>query len=715
MSDSDSDHFLSRLKGFLFGRAKDITDPGIFHKLTLVAFFAWVGLGADGLSSSNYGPEESFLALGSHGHLGIFVALATAITIIVIASSYSQIVELFPGGGGGYVVASKLLSPTVGMIAGCALLIDFVLTITISIASGADAIFSFLPLSVHPLKLPFALLGVLLLVVLNLRGVRESVTPLVPVFVIFLLTHAFAILYAIFTHLPTLGNVVQTTVEQTRASRQALGGLGVFLLIMRSYSMGAGTYTGIEAVSNGMPILREPRVQTAKRTMRYMAASLAFMAAGLMIGYLLFGVKHEPGRTLNAVLMTNIAGGWGPAGEVFVLITLISEAVLLFVAAQAGFLGGPAVLSNMSLDRWLPGQFSLLSERLVIKNGILLLGGGALILMLVSQASVSFLIVLYAINVFITFCLSQAGMVRHWWKERGKVRTWRRKFLINGFGLLLTGFILVSQVVLKFQTGGWITLLVTGGLIVVALLIKRFYFQTGKRLARLDHLMSTAALSDAAAAAAEAPGGKRKPAPRFDPKGKTAVILVSGFNGTGLHTLFSIRRIFGDTFRNWFFIQAGIIDADRFKGAENIEKLREHVEAGLDKYVSFMKSEGYYAEGFSAVGTDISDEVCDLAERIFRKHPTAVFFGGQIVFPEESILTRLLFNHTAFAVQRRLHRVGIPFLIMPVRVGSPLRLGGPRHPSARLSSAASRQYIHNQREHAPASLRQSPRLGDRKA
>jgi amino acid transporter len=705
MSDPDSGDLMSTLKSILLGKAKDIRDPSIFHKLSLIAFFAWVGLGADGLSSANYGPEESFLSLGAHSHLGIFVALATAVTIIVIASSYSQIVELFPGGGGGYVVASKLLSPTLGMISGCALLIDFILTITISVASGADAVFSFLPLAWLKYKLPMALLGVLLLIVMNLRGVRESVVPLVPIFLLFLLTHTFAILYALLTHLPSVGDVAQTTVAQTRAARQSLGGFGVFLLLMRAYSMGAGTYTGIEAVSNGMPILREPRVQTAKRTMRYMAASLAFMAAGLMIGYLLFGVTKVPGKTLNATLMESIAAPWGFPGTVFVLLTLVSEAVLLFVAAQAGFLGGPAVLANMSLDRWLPGQFSLLSERLVIKNGILLLGGGALVLMLLSGGSVNFLIVLYAINVFITFCLSQAGMVRHWWAERRNGRAWKRKFFINGFGLLLTSFILISQLVLKFETGGWITILITGSLVAVAVMIKRFYHQTGRRLARLDHLMSAAVAGGGQALAEDSRAARRRTPPKFDPKGKTAVLLVSGFNGTGLHTLFSIRRIFGDTFRNWFFIQAGVIDADRFKGAEGIEKLRRHVEEGLEKYVRFMQAEGYHAHGFAAIGTDISDEVCDLAQRIFRKHPGAVFFGGQIVFPEESILTRLLFNHTAFAVQRRLHQEGIPFLIMPVRVGAPLRL----------SRAAPRQYIDKQREPAQASLRESPGTGNRKA
>ncbi len=677
MSTRETEDFFSRLKHAVIGRARDIRDPSIFHKLSLVAFFAWVGLGADGLSSANYGPEESFLTLGAHGHLGIFVALATAITIFVIASSYSQIVELFPSGGGGYVVATRLLSPTLGMISGCALLIDYVLTITLSIASGADAIFSFLPLSWQPFKILLATAGVLMLTVLNMRGVRESVVPLVPIFLLFLFTHTFAIAWSIVTHLPEVGSVARDTAADARAATAQLGTFGVIIVILRAYSMGAGTYTGIEAVSNGLPILREPRVQTAKRTMRYMAASLAFMAAGLMIGYLLFRVTKAPGKTLNAVLMESLAASWGAPGTVFVLVTLVSEAVLLFVAAQTGFLDGPRVLANMSLDRWVPTQFSLLSERFVIKNGIILMGAAALILMLVSGGAVSFLIVLYAINVFITFCLSQAGMVRHWWQERRTVRPWKRKILINGIGLLLTGFILVSQIILKFGQGGWITLVVTGTLVALAMTVRRFYARTGRHLARLDHLMVAAAPAEVVAPAPDRPA-RRARGPRYDKRRKTAVLLVSGFNGTGLHTLFNVRRIFGDVFRNWFFIQAGIIDADRFKGAEGIETLRTYVEDGLARYVKFMQVEGYYAEGFSAVGTDISDEIVDCARRIFRKHSNAVFFGGQIVFPEESILTRLLFNHTAFAVQRRLHREAIPFIIMPVPVATPLRFSRAR-------------------------------------
>jgi hypothetical protein len=665
MRNRTSNDFFGRLKHAILGDARNIRDPHLFHKLSLAALLAWVGLGADGLSSSSYGPEEAFRVLGSHMFLGVFVALATAVTIVIITAGYSQIVELFPGGGGGYLVASKLLSPTLGMISGSALLIDYLLTITLSVASGADAIFSFLPPSWQPYKLVLAAGGVLVLTILNLRGVRESVVPLVPIFLIFLVTHLFAILYTLAANGPVFGEMVRTTSADMRRATGELGVFGTFVLILRSYGMGAGTYTGIEAVSNGMPILREPRVHTARRTMRYMAGSLAVMAVGLMIGYLLYRVEPVKGKTFNAILFERITAGWGVGGYIYVMITLISEAVLLFVAAQTGFLDGPRVLANMSIDRWLPQQFGLLSERLVIKNGILIMGGGAAVLMLASRGSVQFLVVLYAINVFITFCLSQAGMVKHWWQERKKVPTWGRKLFINGVGLILSSFILVSQVVLKFGQGGWITILITGSLVLLSLVIKRFYGGTYKKLKRLDHLME-AVVPPADPEAAKT--GGRKPAPRFKPTAKTAVLLVSGFNGMGLHTLFNLRRVLGDVFKNFIFMQAGIIDADRFKGVEELEKLTRHVDADLGRYVSFMRSQGFHAEGISAMGTDVADEICGLARRIFKRHPKAVFFGGQIVFSEDTFLSRLLYNHTTFAVQRRLHQDGIPFFIMPVRV-----------------------------------------------
>jgi len=266
----------------------------------------------------------------------------------------------------------------------------------------------------------------------------------------------------------------------------------MFFLLLRAYSMGAGTYTGIEAVSNGLPILREPKVVTGKRTMRYMAVSLAFTVMGLIIAYLLYQVTPQSGKTLNAVLFEAATGGWGGAGTAFVLVTLFSEAALLFIAAQAGFLDGPRVLSNMALDRWFPTKFAMLSDRLVTQKGILLMGGAALATMVLTGGSVKYLVVLYSINVFITFFLSQLGMVRHWWEVRGKENHWEKKLFVNGVGMGLTFFILLSVVVLKFHEGGWITLLLTGSLVGLALLTRRHYQNTYKLLARLDELVAVA-------------------------------------------------------------------------------------------------------------------------------------------------------------------------------------------------------------------------------
>ncbi len=669
MTDDNSRQSLfSRFRKLVMGDARSISDPGIFHKLSLIAFFAWVGLGADGLTSSCYGPEEAFLALGKHTHLSIFVALGTVITIFVISASYHQIIELFPTGGGGYLVASKLISPSVGMIAGSALLIDYLLTITLSVASGADALFSFLPAYMLPYKLHVAVGGVSLLIVLNLRGVKESVLPLVPIFLVFIITHAFAIIYTFSSQAGNIPSLVNATATEINSSSSELGVVGMIFLILRAYSMGAGTFTGIEAVSNGMSILREPKVQTAKRTMNYMATSLAIVVAGLMVSYLLFGVHHVSGKTLNAVLFEKMTVNWGTAGMVFVLVTLLSEAILLFVAAQTGFLGGPAILANMALDRWAPGRFASLNDRLVTQNGILIMGVGAIILMIYSGGSVKFLVILYSINVFITFTLSQLGMVRHWWQSRSKVSPWRKKLLINGIGLMLTSFILVTVVVLKFNEGGWITIFITGSLVAVAIIIHRHYKKTGKLLKRLNGLVEVAEAEMKNIEEKQKSGEKTIVETQFNPKEKTAVLFVNGFTGTGLHTLFNIVRLFQGMYKNFVFVQIGLVDSGVFKGTEELSALRGHISKECDRYVEYMRAHNRYAESVTAIAVDVIEETVRLAPGIMERFPNAIFFAGQLVFPEDTFFTRWLHNYSAFAIQRRFYNKGIPIVILPIRV-----------------------------------------------
>src|SRR5512139_2981752 len=183
----------SKLREIVLGNPLDPLNPATRHGIVLIAFLAWIGLGADGLSSSCYGPEEAFLALGTHTQLGLYLALATALTVFIIALAYNQVIELFPSGGGGYKVATRLLGSRAGLLSGAALIVDYVLTIAISVASGADALFSLLPLALHNLKFASEVALLILLIVLNLRGMKESIKVLLPIFIGFFISHVLLI------------------------------------------------------------------------------------------------------------------------------------------------------------------------------------------------------------------------------------------------------------------------------------------------------------------------------------------------------------------------------------------------------------------------------------------------------------------------------------------------------------------------------------------
>jgi Amino acid permease len=252
-----------------------------------------------------------------------------------------------------------------------------------------------------------------------------------------------------------------------------------------------------------------------------------------------------------------------------VIATLISEAALLFVAAQTGFLDGPRVLANMALDRWVPTKFAALSDRLVTQNGILIMGISALIMVFLTQGSVKLLIVLYSIAVFITFLLSQAGMVRHWWKSRTKIKNWKKKLIINGVGLVLTVLILISVILVKFNEGGWVTLLIIAAFVGVVVIIRRHYDSVSVLIKELNARITNSPESTYII--------KNDTPDKVNMQDKTAVLLVNGFNGLGMRALSSIFELFGGTFKNFVFIQIGVIDAGVFKGIEEINGLQVEV------------------------------------------------------------------------------------------------------------------------------------------
>ncbi|HET6798882.1 MAG TPA: APC family permease [Gemmatimonadales bacterium] len=648
-----------RVRRLLVGQPRDLRDSRLFHRLSLIPFLAWVGLGADGLSSSAYGPEEAFKALGHHTYLAIALAALMATTVLLISAAYRRIIEEFPTGGGGYVVASNLLGPGVGVVSGSALLVDYVLTITISIAAAGDALFSFLPVEWQGYKVGVEFGFILLLMTLNIRGVRESVITLLPVFLLFLITHAVVIGWGILGHLPQLAETGRSVRQGFDQGAATLGLGGLLLLFMRAYSLGGGTYTGIEAVSNGLPIMREPKVQTGKRTMLYMGMSLAFTASGLLLCYLLWQVAPVEGKTMNAVLTETLADG-APYGGTFVVLTLFSEAMLLVVAAQAGFIDGPRVLANMAVDSWVPHRFAALSERLTTQNGILLMGVAALAALVYTIGNVGHLVVMYSINVFLTFSLSMLAMLRFWYTHRHRRREWRTRLALFAVGLGLCATILMVTLYEKFTHGGWVTVVITTLVIGLCFVIRRHYRSVNTQLDALYQELGDLPHR----APSRAPDSLVEPGPRQP----IAAVLVGSYGGVGIHTVLNILRTFPGHFKGIVFISVGVVDSGEFKGEHAVEELGKRTAEVLAQYVKLAHDLGVPATGRSGIGTEAVAEAERVSLKVAREFPHAVFFAGKMIFKREKWYHRLLHNETALAVEKRLRWAGKTMVTMPIRV-----------------------------------------------
>ncbi len=651
---------INTIKYVLFGPPRDPFSKHTHHSIALIAFLAWIGLGADGLSSSCYGPEEAFLALRGHTQLAIYLAIATALTVFIISLAYTQVIELFPNGGGGYRVASTLIGPYAGLISGSALIVDYVLTIAISVASGVDAFFSLLPESLLHIKIVVECLLIMLLVLLNLRGVKESIKVLMPIFLGFVLTHAFLIIYGIVMHAKGLPVLIPQAIDETRLMTQAMGFVFVASLFLKAFSLGGGTYTGLEAVSNYVTTLAEPRVKTGKMTMFMLAFSLAFTAGGIIILYLLWGSEHQDGQTLNAVAFRSIMQGWQIGGKdiskIMLTIVLSLEAGLLLVAANTGFLAGPAVLANMATDKWMPHFFSSLSSRLVTKHGITLMGISSLIVLLVTEGDVSVLVVLYSINVFLTFSLSLLGLSRYWLRQHREQKPWLGKFMISALGLFVCSSILIITTTEKFFAGGWLTILITSGVILLGLWIRKSYERVSQKLALADELfadMKQKAVADP---------------PKLDPTQQTAVFIVNECIGSGMHTLLWVLRLFPGIYKNFVFISVGEVDSGNLAETGNAKAMRNEFKNSLQHYINYCHARGLAATSYMAFGTDVVAKVSELTDKVTEDFPKSVFFSSRLIFDDENLFTQFLYNQNAYIIQRRLHSLGNNMIIMPMRV-----------------------------------------------
>jgi len=337
-------------------------------------------------------------------------------------------------------------------------------------------------------------------------------------------------------------------------------------------------------------------------------------------------------------------------------VVLVFEAGLLLVAANTGFLGGPSVLANMATDSWMPHKFRYLSTRLVTQNGILLMGLAAFAVLYWSRGAVGLLVVLYSINVFLTFSLSLAGLCRYWTQQRKTDKRWFRRLMLSATGLVVTGSILVVTISEKFFEGGWVTILITALVIAMCLYIKNHYLETKEKIRAVDD------------AFAHQPMGPHVGPVLPDPAQQTAVFIVGSSKGGGLHALLWVQRMFPGHFKNFIFVNARTVDSHAYGSQDTVEAMRAEANATLNYFVDFCHSHQMASASYLSFGTDVVADITRLCEEINREYPNSIFFTSKLIFKTDNWFTRLLHNQAALAIQRRLHFDGLQMIILPMKV-----------------------------------------------
>ena len=419
---------------------------------------------SDALSSVAYATEEILLIAVLAGaaalYLSVPISIAITALLAIVAISYQQTIHAYPSGGGSYIVARANLGAVAGLIAAAALLVDYVLTVSVSVAAGVAAVTSAFPhLAPHRVALGVGCVAIIALG--NIRGVRESGRIFAVPTYFFVLSFGFMIAEGLF-RLAT-GSLPRTPPPALPAA-EAL----TWFLILRAFSSGCTAMTGTEAISNGIPAFRTPESRNAAITLGWMAAILGSFFIGLTVLANRLGIVPSPDETVVSQIARRLHGT-----GVFYYLIQAATALILVLAANTSFADFPRLSSLLARDRYVPRQFANLGERLVFSNGIMVLGAMAALLLVVFGGETHALIPLYAVGVFISFTLSQSGMVRHWWKDR--VPGWRHKIGINGLGALATGVVTIVIAVTKFTHGAWIVVLVIPTLVATFLAMRRHY------------------------------------------------------------------------------------------------------------------------------------------------------------------------------------------------------------------------------------------------
>lgn len=466
-----AERVLQAVKGFVLG--SPIAMAQIAHE-RLSKLKALAILGSDPLSSSAYATQEALIILAVAGTAGLTylipIGIVVALLLVLVTISYRQTILAYPNGGGAYAVSHDNLGQTPGLVAAGALMVDYTLLVSVSVAAGVAAITSALP-DLYEYRVPLSVGVIAFFTLGNLRGIRESGTFFAAPTYFFIMMMSATIVYGVIKVLlgdapGTLGHAAPPD-HPERLDELATGGLTLWL-VLRAFSSGASALTGVEAMANGVPSFKKPEAENARQTMTVMAVIGVFMFLGITFLSSRYGLVPTEEETLVSDMGRTILGD-----NVIYYSFQAGTAMILFLAANTSFNAFPLLSAILARDRYMPRQFNFRGDRLAFSNGIMLLAIIAAVLLIVYQADVTKLIPLYAVGVFFAFTLSQAGMVRRWWRLRSP--GWRGGIVMNGIGFVATGIVAVIISVTKFVPGAWISLVMMGTLVVIFTLIKRHY------------------------------------------------------------------------------------------------------------------------------------------------------------------------------------------------------------------------------------------------
>jgi len=458
----------NRLKEFLIGPPLP-TQRMFEEKLNKIRALA--AFSPDALSSIAYANQEIYLGLLIAGSAGLSMAWPIGLAIVVVLSiaavSYYQTIHAYPSGGGSYIVARSNLGTLPGLVAGGALMIDYILTAAVSLTAGVDAVASAFPV-IWPYRVFVALILLALITLINMRGLRETGTLMsIPVY-LFLFTYLPMLVYGLFV---LWRDGPGTMVNVAPVAAQPL----TLFLLLHAFATGCTALTGIEAISNGVPAFKSPETDNAGKTLIIMALLMGALFLGSIGLTQSLAVIAGPQETILSALARRVVGNGS-----FYFIIQVSTMLILTVAANTSFADFPRVAALLAKDGFLPRQFTGLGDRLVFVNGILILSGTTAALIILFQGDTHLLVPLFAVGAFLAFTLSQSGMVVHWWRERGP--HWQLKTLANAVGAIATGVTLLVVGITKFLDGAWITILVIPLLVFMFLQIRKHYVHVREQL-----------------------------------------------------------------------------------------------------------------------------------------------------------------------------------------------------------------------------------------